>query len=176
MRAFIAINLPNQAKTALIARAEQNFRHDAIRFAPARNLHLTLKFIGEISQEQIQKIKNILPPILREFRQFDLTCTHFAWLNPRILSAMISFQPLLLRLQQTIEKQIAQNKICPAESKKFTPHLTIARAKKPLHIALPPPDSMNISFTALSVDLMESRLGKESATYIIIEKFMLQRL
>ena len=61
MRLFIATDLPAQVLTALSAMREQLSSGDAgVRWAPDESLHITLKFLGDVPDNQVQPIDESL--------------------------------------------------------------------------------------------------------------------
>ena len=95
-------------------------------------MHLTLKFIGEISPAFTANIVAALRPIV--FPQFSLTVqgvgTFPARGTPRIFWAGIQpDNPPLFQLQQQIEEALYQIGIVP-ENRCYIPHITLARCRK----------------------------------------------
>jgi len=65
IRCFIAINLPKEVIHE-IEKAQKEIEEKRIiygKFTEAKNLHLTLKFLGEISEEKIEEVKKRLMSI-----------------------------------------------------------------------------------------------------------------
>ena len=95
------------------------------------NLHLTLKFLGDVSVADIQKVSNAVASATKSAPSFELTfsdCGTFpAHGRPSVL--WIGTQASdLLGLQPAIETEIATVGF-PRESRSFHPHLTIARLR-----------------------------------------------
>ena len=61
MRAFIAVELPDEIREALGA-VQQDLRHltSTVRWVPADSIHITLKFIGEIPDKRVDDIDTAL--------------------------------------------------------------------------------------------------------------------
>ena len=72
MRVFIAINLPEDIKAKVFHEFEivQNSGLVTGNFVEKENLHLSLKFLGEVSEEEIEKIKKKLSEI--KFKKLDV--------------------------------------------------------------------------------------------------------
>ncbi len=98
------------------------------RAVPTDELHLTLKFIGEVEGGRFLDIQDVLQEI--RLPKFSLALKGvgvFAPRNiPRILWAGIEPHEPAVRLRNAIEKTLAAINI-PRDKKKFTPHLTLAR-------------------------------------------------
>lgn len=126
-RLFVAIDLPEQVKETLA-----HLRSDlpGARWVPAEQLHLTLRFIGDVDELTLQSIKGALKTV--RATAFDLGLSgigHFpSAKNPRVLwVGMTVSQPLLI-LQRQVEQAVNEAGL-PPEERKFSPHITIARLK-----------------------------------------------
>src|SRR3989338_713711 len=73
MRTFIAIELPSEIKNYLAALEDQlkTTRAD-VKWVKPDNIHLTLKFLGEINDEPLEKIKEILNSVTADKSSFSL--------------------------------------------------------------------------------------------------------
>lgn len=99
------------------------------RWIAARNLHVTLRFIGEVEEHVAAEIDEALA---------DLRCPAFALAvdgfgtfgskQPRALWAGVEKAPELLHLQAKVDKAVTRCGIAP-EPRKFTPHVTLAWLK-----------------------------------------------
>ncbi len=184
MRAFIGIGLPESCRTA-IARALSPFRNESGRVAWVRdqNLHLTLKFLGEIRPEEVDALATLLSEAGSDVPPFDFDVAGvgaFPSLRaPRVLWVGIR-EPLELvgKLQQNIETALSRSGF-PREDRPFHPHVTAGRVKGAL-----PPDwgdrfagaLSGIRFgsaRAESFRLYESRLSPAGATYAVVREFPL---
>lgn len=134
MRAFIAIELPASIREAL-AREQARFRaaSDDARWARPEGIHLTLKFLGDISVRQEAEVKNALGRLER-FETFTVRVHGFGFFpnakRPRVFWAGLEAPPGLARLAAQVESAMA----CvgfPPEDRPFRPHLTLARFKTP---------------------------------------------
>lgn len=174
MRAFIAIELPESIHEAL--RKEQaRFRAvcpDA-RWTRPEGIHLTLKFLGEISGQQEAEVKNALSRMER-FEKFTVEARGFGFFpdakRPRVFWAGLDAPPSLARLAAQVESAVAPLGFAP-ETRPFKPHLTLARFKIPspqprLEALLAAQDSpLPRSFEVSEFFLWESRLLPGGAEY-----------
>ncbi len=179
MRAFVGIGLPDVCRAA-IARALSPFRTGPGRIAWVReqNLHLTLKFLGEIHAGQADAAGTALAEAAAGVPPFDIEVAGagaFPSLRaPRVLWVGIR-EPLELvgKLQQNIETALLRSGF-PREDKPFHPHVTAGRVKG----ALPPGWGDRFagalsgirfgSARAESFQLYESRLSPAGATYAVV--------
>jgi 2'-5' RNA ligase len=134
MRAFIAIELPESVRKAL-RRERARFREvcpDA-RWTRPEGIHLTLKFLGEISIQQEAQVKTALAQLER-FEKFPVRAQGFGFFpdarRPRVFWAGLDAPPDLARLAAQVESAMAPIGF-PPENRAFRPHLTLARFKVP---------------------------------------------
>ena len=100
MRAFIAIGLPERIKSK-IAELENNLKKCdlAFKWVKPENLHLTLKFLGNIGQEQTGKIKEAITKVSGKFTAFEASFNGFGFFpserRPRVFFISIDKEELL---------------------------------------------------------------------------------
>ncbi len=127
MRLFVAITLPDRQRQDLMALTSGL---PGVRWVQPENLHLTLRFIGDVDGPQAGDIDAALSGL--QCDSFDLQIEgvgHFGeGRNLRALWAGVAPDPVLLRLQAKIE-QALQRAGLPPEARKFKPHVTLARFK-----------------------------------------------
>ena len=180
IRAFIAIELPTTLKTMLSA-LQQDMRKSVpsgIRWVEANNIHLTLKFLAEISDATKLMIIDKLHVICPSLIPFTLrTETLGAFPNkrhPRIL--WLGFNgdiEALFLLQKTIDSALIPLGFVP-EKRPFEPHLTLARVKEGAAASIQQSLSETItktswnpadSWTVNSIALMRSTLLPSGPEY-----------
>ncbi len=72
MRAFIAIELPDDVRRKLASIQEELKKANAdIKWVKPENIHLTLKFLGNIPDDKIEKIKALLDKIASRHGKFE---------------------------------------------------------------------------------------------------------
>ncbi len=111
-----------------------------MQFTPARpswvrpaSIHLTLKFLGEIKEEEIERINAQLRSVAAETAPFQLSVKKLGVFPnekfPRVLWIGIQQgHDAVVALQQKVEEALVQLGF-PAENRPFHPHLTLARIK-----------------------------------------------
>jgi 2'-5' RNA ligase len=129
MRLFVALDI-NDVIRGRIARfldGVRGFAPDA-RWARPESLHVTLKFIGEKPEEEVEKIKRALATI--EAPMFEMTFRGHGFFPgaraPRVFWVGIEGEPKLTSLAATVDESLAQLDT-PKEEHAFNPHLTLAR-------------------------------------------------
>lgn len=127
-RLFIAIELPGEMRETL-----SSFCCDlpGIRWVPPEQIHLTLRFLGDVQPKEMARLKEALAAIV--FAPFPLTVRgvgHFpSHGHPRVLWIGLEDSPPLLELQGRVEAAVTGVGIVP-EERSFSPHITIARIKE----------------------------------------------
>ncbi len=126
-RLFVAIDIPESLRTLLHVMGRGI---PGARPVGADQIHLTLRFIGEVEGGMARDIKDSLSEI--QMPTFSLTVRgvgHFPPRGaPRVLWAGLGPSQELLLLRNKIERRLVACGL-PAEQRKFSPHVTIARLK-----------------------------------------------
>jgi 2'-5' RNA ligase len=140
MRCFIAINIDKEIKSALSSLQKQlresiNVKKGDINWVNPDNMHLTLKFLGEIKDEKAVEICNIVKAAAGRHKSFELdieSVGHFGGRSPRVLWVGTGEgKENLLKLQEDIEKSLALAG-WPEETREFAGHLTLCRIRHPV--------------------------------------------
>lgn len=154
-----------------------------IKFVEKENLHISLKFLGELNLFEIEKIRSILKNIVTSFEQFtiDLAKTIRIFpnsLRPRVIWIGIDKgNDIIIKLYQSIENELKNEPFFQKENQ-FTSHITLARIK---HLRYPKKLNEyvgNVQIDSHSqivkkIDLMESKLTQKGPIYNIISSFPL---
>jgi 2'-5' RNA ligase len=144
-----------------------------LRFVPPENLHFTLKFLGEISEEDAHRLGAALARLSSEFEPFPISVGSlggFPHLRaPRVLWVGVQFgADNLTRLAGEVES-VCLNAGLKGDQKPFRPHLTLARSRerRPRSMNLPE-RALEVQLGEMTVDrvvLLQSQLGPHGATY-----------
>lgn len=172
MRAFIALDLPNEIKKE-IARLQDILPEFKGKKTEPENMHLTLKFLGEITPETLEQVKTKLKKIklknfkvhLGELGIFTPSMIKIVWI--RIIGAE--------KLQEEIDKILEP--LFKKESG-FMSHITIARVKAVSERKdfLEKISRIKAKWLEFNVDkfvLKESTLGKDKPVYEDLETYEL---
>jgi 2'-5' RNA ligase len=134
MRTFIATEIPEVQKINvwefILSQKKDSL---PIKWVAYENLHITLKFIGEIDERKLDSIKSALNTVSSKTKCFKMQLENpgcFPNLrNPRVLWIGVSIgAEHLIKLADELEDSLTQCGI-KKEEKKFHPHLTIGRIK-----------------------------------------------
>ncbi|MHA1304639.1 MAG: RNA 2',3'-cyclic phosphodiesterase [Candidatus Heimdallarchaeaceae archaeon] len=132
-RAFISIDFKEaEIKEKIILIQEQLQATGAmLRYVNPNQIHLTLEFLGELNEDQIEQVKEILSSIT--FQSFPLELKNlFVLPNDkyvRVISVDVKGDvDKLLKIQSELRTKL-KAKGFKVDKRSYTPHLTIARVK-----------------------------------------------
>ena len=137
MRCFIAIDIDEQIKKGLgnlqdELRDKTDVRKGDVKWVRPEAMHLTLKFLGEIKDEQVVDVCNIVKDVASRHKSFELdvkSVGHFGGRSARVLWVGTGQDcDNLLQLQKDLEQQLASAG-WPEETRKFSGHLTLCRVR-----------------------------------------------
>ena len=157
MRLFIAVNLSDEMRTALID-AQNDMYESGVRgnFSPEDNLHVTLAFIGEYPDpEDVQEALSSL-----EIRPFTITLDRCGSFGGDLWWAGLKASPVLDAIARKVRRALAENDI-PFDKKRFSPHITLVRrAENGFPVEIKP-----VSMTVDHISIMRSDRGKQGMIY-----------
>ncbi|MCP3682514.1 MAG: RNA 2',3'-cyclic phosphodiesterase [bacterium] len=152
MRTFIAIDLPQDVKDEL-KKAQETLSDVRL----VKNFHLTLKFLGEITPEKVECVKNVLTKI--EFKSFKVSLSNIGVFpnmkKPRVIWVGLKPENELIQLQKQIDEALKDE----FEKDSFSPHLTLARVKFNKGEF-----SLNAKITEIPFEISEFKLKKSTLT------------
>ncbi|MGI6621790.1 MAG: RNA 2',3'-cyclic phosphodiesterase [Clostridiaceae bacterium] len=169
MRCFIAIELDSETRT-LLTNIQKRLSAAGVKgnFARPENLHLTLKFLGEIDSTVFQKVNTIIKNITTRQQSFVLTVDRIGKFDKgsrKIIWAGLSGSKELEHLFSDINTEVI--KILPTEKeKRYTPHITLIREAILPDNALNSNEELNHSFRVSGISLMESTRRDGKLTYL----------
>ena len=125
-RLFTALEIPRDAALSLsLLRGGL----PGARWVDVENFHLTLRFIGDVEGHVADEVANALDRVRRPTFNLALSGVgQFGGKKPHSIRAGVAASPDLFALQAEIER-ICQRLGLPADPRKFTPHVTLARLK-----------------------------------------------
>ncbi len=184
MRAFIAIELPLVIRNSLVKiQSRLKITLPKINWVTPSNLHLSLKFLGEISLEQISDIQQIIAETIKTTPALEIKLETLGvypdYRQARIIWIGTNQTPD--QLQQLVgQLQTKLLKIgLPEHEHLFRMHITLGRIKntlipKDLEGALDKVkndlSNMDLKFSAGGITLFQSVLGPSGPTYSILKK------
>jgi RNA 2',3'-cyclic 3'-phosphodiesterase len=179
IRAFIALDLPPGVYRALTGLQQEWQRTAApVSWIRPESIHLTLKFLGNIANEQVAEIQPLLQKVAvsaAPFRLQPLGCGAF----PSIKQMRVVWVGLqgaveeLLKLQRAVEDALVPLGFAP-EDRPYRAHLTLGRVKGRRHLqllqeaVLRRQDFQAEAFDVTQVVLYRSELRPEGARYTVL--------
>lgn len=185
MRIFIALDIPEEIRRRM-AEYMQRMRPHApeARWVRPEGLHVTLKFVGEVKDDQLQRIKEALKTVTGA--PFDVKFENVGFFpgpkSPRVFWIGVDGGEALSQLASQVE--LAVEKVGVArEDKDYHPHLTLARAGSGpganqnlkqigLVVGREPAPQFG-TMTARAFFLFRSELGRGGAKYTKLERYSL---
>ncbi len=180
MRLFVALQIPPAVRKSLAEfLATLRALSSQPRWVRAENLHVTLKFIGEVQAEKLGDIRVALSAVHSD----RLVTLDFRGLGffpnekrPRVFWAGIEASPNLQTLANDIDRALEKLGI-PPEKRPFSAHLTLARFEPPglpekLRVAIQ--ENAKREFGSVAAEeflLIESKLKPSGAEYTTLESF-----
>jgi RNA 2',3'-cyclic 3'-phosphodiesterase len=135
LRAFIAVELPLEIRQA-VCNTTSKVRNELgalVRWVPLENMHLTLKFLGDVSPSNVDLLSQMLRAETDLFNCFDLRLSGLGSFpslkRPRVIYIGIQAPAVLESLQRGIESD-SRRLGYESEERGFSPHLTIGRVKQ----------------------------------------------
>jgi 2'-5' RNA ligase len=134
-RLFVAIDVPDAIKDQLLALCAGV---PGAKWVQRAQLHLTLRFVGEVESAKFQQIKAALGDV--QSAPFSMTLRGVGQFPPkraaRVLWVGVDAPPTLNQLQAQVETTLSRLDF-PPEERPFSAHLTLARLK-----TAPPPSAV----------------------------------
>jgi RNA 2',3'-cyclic 3'-phosphodiesterase len=186
MRLFIAIELPEDAKEHLLAVRDAAKPHvGGAALTRAANLHLTLKFLGEVeprrAESLVESLEKVKGPAGIELSAVEIECFPSRG-SVRIVASALGGQVEALAAVHAAIEQRCRFLGFERETRAYRPHVTLARARP----ALPPATRERLSlatedlfpgpaFVAEEFVLVRSTLRPQGSEYVTIARFRFSR-
>jgi 2'-5' RNA ligase len=136
LRAFIAVEIPHEIQQAIFSRATSVLKKTTdslVRWVPPENMHLTLKFLGDVSPSNVDLLTRMLRAEADSAHCFEISVGGLGSFpnlrRPRVLYIGIQAPAGLEALQRGVES--ASRRLgYESEERPFSPHLTLGRVKQ----------------------------------------------
>lgn len=168
IRTFIALDFPLSILDSIeqqTKRLRQTLGNEVIRWVLTHNLHLTLKFLGNVPVSHLEFLNQMLVQATDSITQFDLQIGGVGSFpnsnRPRVLWVGIHAPAALSNLQKAIEegaKRLGYEK----EERPFSPHLTLGRVRQ----GLDGKDLQKISNALSSIQLGKIGIARVDSVHI----------
>jgi 2'-5' RNA ligase len=134
VRTFIAVELPQHVKAALEEVQKELKETGAdVRWVRPESIHLTLKFLGEIDEESVVRIRKVMEGVASAHRPFEVEVKGMGCFpnlkQPRVIwVGVLDRQKALASLQEGVEEAVGLLGF-EREERPFRPHLTLGRVR-----------------------------------------------
>ena len=175
MRLFLAINLePTIRRAILDATPALRDAAPTLSWVDESRLHLTLKFLGEVSEEIVPALSQSIEQVTQRHRAFPMQLGEIGafpnFRRARVVWMGIERDPRLELLHHDIELACEQLGF-ELEGRAFRPHLTLARVRVKADVAelrMLSRASKKLEFgeesMVRSIDLMKSMMGRSAGS------------
>lgn len=132
-RIFIAIDInKNKILTRLIESFKLMLKDEKIRWVNPENMHLTLAFLGDNDDENINKVVEIINKTVPEYNSFEISFKSLGVFKnirqPQVIWIGIEAPESLYDLREKICAELKESGLYQ-DKKPFRPHLTLGRMK-----------------------------------------------
>jgi len=185
MRLFLAIELEEELKNELlqVQTILAKFVGSGLRLLPSENLHLTLKFIGELDEAFLGEAKELSSDTIENFHPFSISLDEVAAFPPRgplrvCWVGLKASNSTLLDLAKSLNSAFEVLDI-EAEKRDFQAHVSIARLSKDSDVSekirkiLASLKVKPLSQEVKKISLFSSTLHSSGSVYELVEHFSL---
>ena len=186
-RIFYAAELPNIVRLRLqehIERLRKDVPEVAASWSRVENIHLTLKFFGNVEVDKLATISDAAARTVKEFSSIQIDIGNTGVFprpsRPQVLWIGVNDPSgKLTDLQQRFENECATEGFAK-EGRAFRPHLTIARIRKPEGARRLADAHLKMQFEPMPVTLTElivfrSELSSKGSKYTAVSRHQLSR-
>ncbi|MBT3324268.1 RNA 2',3'-cyclic phosphodiesterase [archaeon] len=168
MKVFVAVDLSKEIKDYLFD-LQKEVKEAKITWVSKKNLHLTLKFVGDIKEEKLPQIKEALSNI--KFNKVKVNLGKLGFFpnqkSPKVIWVSLEPEDNIIQLQQKVDEALLT--IFPSEQL-FQSHLTLGRVKlirrdKDFQSSLDNIQIKPIELEISSIKLFQSELTRAGPRY-----------
>ncbi len=139
IRCFVAVELPEELRDRIAADTaflKKSTAGKNVKWVPPENLHLTIKFLGQVTEDHIPELTGLLKEAVSGIRPFEIEVAGAGVFpghgSPRVFWVGIRDpQMLLAGLARNVEETLGKAGYGQQEKGGFSPHLTLGRLKEP---------------------------------------------
>jgi RNA 2',3'-cyclic 3'-phosphodiesterase len=169
MRLFVAVVPPLEVVEHLAEFVEprRDFPDEDLRWAGEENWHITLAFLGEVPEYKTDELAERLERAARRQKPIDLQLIGSGAFpsvaDARVLYTRVRDEAAALPHLARTTRAAANRAGVPVAGRKFTPHVTLARVRRPMDVARWVrifDGYQGLPWTAEGIELISSRLGQ----------------
>ena len=176
MRTFVAVFPPHRVREALFRAARDVPASKAFRLISPEKLHITLKFLGNVAEDDLSGVEQALEQLRGRHAPFEVETSGFGAFpserKARILWAGVGEGSGQLRVVARSVDDLLEPVGFGREKRPYVPHLTLGRAQgsggKLEDTSVSPP---TLHFSISGVDLVESVPRAGGVTYSVLESY-----
>lgn len=177
IRTFVSIDVPVSDEMKEIL-SELDCRKN-VRVADAEQIHLTLKFLGDTDEKDVQRLCQSLKTALDGQRAFDITVVGMGGFpnecRPRVIWLGVEDSSRLKEIAGIVDGCVKGLKL-DCDNKRFSPHITVGRVNGSTDIRDLVRDCKGkvlCTFRCDHVDVMESILYPKGAIHSVVDSIQL---
>ena len=181
MRCFVAIEIDKGIQSRLNQLQKQIQKRcslDAgkVKWVEPENIHLTLKFIGEVQDRDITTVCGIVDEVAAGYESFTIDARRLGYFGspPRVVWVGVDADPKLLEIQKELDDRLAETGLADEDNKGFKGHLTLCRVKdfragRTLKAVVDGFDEVELGFQSVErVCVFSSELTKHGPVYTVV--------
>ncbi len=183
-RVFIAINLPEDVKKQLFLYS-QRWPELPAKWMAKDNLHITLEFLGDLTDVEIADVCKIAGEVAEKHNAFSINLNKVLYgppkkMPPRMVWAEGKKSDDMADLKEDLQECLQEEVSYTPERKGFVPHITLARISEWEFKKIEPEErpeineDIDLTFTVESIEVMESELKRGGPKYTILESHQLE--
>ena len=176
MRLFVAIELPEDVLDYFYDLQKKiDLGNAKVKWVAKKNIHITLKFIGNVEDNLLDGIKSRLSKV--KYNKFSMALSKVGWFpeenSPRVVWIGVDNEKEVINLQKKIDETLLD--ILQGEQK-FSAHITLGRVKRTdkkllESLRMIKIEKMNINVESFS--LIGSKLTRDGPKYNVVERYNL---
>ena len=180
-RIFIAVNLPEDTKNRL-GEYQQKWLDLPVRWTKKENIHITLIFLGYLSDEELLEVIEATRETAARTPAFSINFSKICYgppkkMPPRMVWVEGEKSEELGKLQSDLENSLLSFSVKGLEREKraYSPHITLGRVKtwewRQMETEERPEvnEEISLTFGVNSIEVMESQLRRGGPNYTVLE-------
>ncbi len=184
IRTFIAIDVPEKIKEQIFEVEKELMKSctEGVKWEEKEKFHITLKFLGDVNEDAIDSIYDVLSENLTGFGKFSIIYKGVGCFpelkRPRVIwIGCEDPSGKLFELQKIVEEKMSELGF-EKEDKEYHPHVTLGRVKNPKNISNLTKKIESINFESeagevAEVLIMKSDLKPSGSVYTVLRKIKL---
>lgn len=181
MRLFVALFPPLNIRETMLEAARQAVRAssspDELRWISPKNIHLTIKFLGDVAPAKVGALSVDLREVARRHEQFDVSIDRLGAFPSKSKARVVWFgvgkgEEAVRDLAADVEEAVSSLGF-PGDGRPFSPHVTMARTRG-RQVELDDEGPAEVPcFRVSRLELVESALSSRGATYASVASYPL---